>query len=730
MRLRHLFPLVTVLAFAPAAGQEALPPGVTQSNGVMSMQPIPDQQPGDEPGPAEERTAAVHVLSAADRDLFQKAFEAADRSDWSDAKSLAARGQDPMARELIEWRFLLDKNSGASFAEIDGFLKSHPEWPWRETLTARAEEAMDISMPASAVLAWFGSRAPVSAAGKMRLGEALYATGQTARGRDLIREGWILGSYNASQELAIAEKDGAVLTPEVDKKRLDSLIWRDDIISAKRELARVDAAAQKLGRARIALREDPSHARRIVDGLPASLLADPGLQFDYAQAVRRAGDDKRAEAMLLHDPLADMTKAAPDKVWPELNRDARQAMEDGDSRTAYGLVAETGLSSGDDFAEAEFLAGFIALRQLHDPLAALLHFRKLEHGVSRPISLARAFYWEGRAYEDMGDKAEAYAAYSAAAKQPGTYYGMIALAHIDASPVLHLSDTPVGPAPPRAPFERDDLVRAMRVLADLGEENDLRRFALYYQELHPDAEHVKQLMAALTAWGYRDVALRLAKEASYAGILLLPYAYPLIPIPPYQGPDGAPEKALVLGLIRQETEFDPASISHAGARGILQIMPREVRRIAHEAGLPYRPDDLISDPDYNIRLGMAEVSDYLSDWGKSLILGTAAYNAGPTNVRHWIAAFGDPRNAGTDPIDWVEEIPFSETRNYVERAIENMQIYRNRLSGREESLAIMADLYAPNPPVMKILAPPPPPPAAAVPVPVPRPADDGSQPAK
>lgn len=719
MRLRHLFVLVTVLAFAPSAAQQALPPGVVQNGSVISMQPIPDQQSGDEEGPAEPRTTSAHVLTAADRDVFLKAFAAADRSDWEDAKRYADQGRDAMARQLIEWRMDLDKNSQAPFAQIDAFLKAHPEWPWRETLTARAEEAMDPAMAPPQVLAWFAGRDPISAAGKIRLGEALLAKGEIDRGRDLIREGWIDGSFDPPQELAIVQKDGAVLTPDVDKRRLDSLLWREDVPSAKRELARVADAAQELGQARIALRDDPTAYRRIIGDLPASLLSDPGLQYDWARAVRRSGDNARAEAMLLHAPLASLARIQPTRVWSELNLDARQALEDGDGRTAYGLVSDTGLTSGEEFAEAEFLAGWIALRVLHQPEAALVHFKRMEHGVSRPISLSRAQYWEGRAYEELGDTASAYQAYSAAAKATDTYYGMLASTHIDGDPVLHIAGSAVGAPPSRAAFERDDLVRAMRVLADLGEQEDLRRFALYYQELHPDAEHVKLLCQALTEMDYRDVALRVAKTASYAGIKLLPYAYPVIPIPAYKGPNAAPEKALVLALIRQETEFDPVSVSHAGARGIMQVMPQELRRIARGADLPYRPNDIMANPDYAIQIGMAEFSGYVADWGNSLVLGAAAYNAGPTNVRHWIAAFGDPKAANVDPIDWVEEIPFSETRNYVQRVLENTEIYRDRLSGRDEKLRILADLYAPNAaPAIKVLSPP-----APVPLPTPKPSE-------
>ncbi len=260
----------------------------------------------------------------------------------------------------------------------------------------------------------------------------------------------------------------------------------------------------------------------------------------------------------------------------------------------------------------------------------------------------------------------------------------------------------------------------MRVLADLGERNMLLSFAVRYEELHPDVGHVKLLAQTLVDIGFRDVAVRIAKAASYDGVTLQQYTHPVIPVPAYKGTGNAPETALVLALIRQETEFDSAAVSHAGARGIMQIMPQQARHDAKLADVSYRPNDLTTDPTYNMQLGMAEFSSYLGDWGNSLILAAAAYNAGPNRAKKWIAAFGDPRSPSVDPIDWVEEIPFSETRNYVQRVIENTQAYRSRLAGHAKPLGILADLYAPNPPPSKVLVYTPPPPAP-VPVPMPRP---------
>ncbi|MDE1986349.1 MAG: lytic transglycosylase domain-containing protein [Alphaproteobacteria bacterium] len=728
MPYRHPMLLVTATMLGVIAAQAQttpLPEGLSQQGGVIMMQPIADSdQPSDaEPaGPIEHREGMSHVLSPADHDLYTKAFDAADRGDWPTARRLAGQGHDAMASRLVQWRYLLDRNSGASFAEIDAFLKANPDWPLHAVLLARAEEAMDPATSPSAVIAWFAGRDPVSAMGKIRLGDAMIATGKLAEGRALVRQGWVEGSFQRDQELAIVQKDGAYFTPEIDRDRLDSLLWRGDVDSAKRQMARVNDTTQRLARARIALSMNPQRANKIVSELSADLASDPALLFDRARAARLMGDDDRAEALLMRAPLKTLTKLHPSRVWPEINADARQALQDGKSKLAYDLVSGTALTSDLPFAESQFMSGWIALRFLKDPRTALSHFKKLEDGVSRPISLARAHYWQGRAYEQLGDIPDAWQQYRAASKEPETFYGQIALARIEAQPVLHVRSTATAGDPPRTAFEKDDLVRAMRVLADLGAQNFLRYFALHYQTLHPGAGHVEQLAQALTEMGFRDVALRIAKTAGYDDIVLPRYAYPVISIPTYRGPGKAPEPALVLGLIRQETEFDPESISSAGARGLMQVMPSTARRNSRLAGLPYRPNNLTSDVDYNMQLGMTEFAGYLDDWGNSLVLAAAAYNAGPTNARRWIAAFGDPRSPDVDPIDWIEQIPFSETRNYVMRVIENTEVYRSRIAGHDQPLRILTDLYGTNPqPKPLVYTPPPPTPQGPVPVPAPRP---------
>lgn len=724
--LRTALAASTVLGAGAAAAQSpTLPAGIVRQGNVEMMAPIPDAEEGGgvPSGGGERRVGLVHVLSAADHDLYEHAFEAADRGDWVAARGLADEGRDPIARLLIQWRYLLDRNSGASFGEISSFLKDYPDWPNRDTLLARAERAIDPNMDSHAVLAWFGEREPVSDIGKVRLGEALIATGATARGRDLVREGWIDGNFEPDQELQIIQRHGELLTPEVDRERLERLLFRNELTEARRELSRVTSDTQRIAEARLALRTNPVSGQRMLEDLPESLQADPGVILDRTRLLRQQANVDQIPQLLVRAPTRTMAEISPSRWWQELSLDARQALQTASYASAYAIAAHTGLTAqdGTNYSEAQFMAGWIALRFLKDPQTALVHFRNLEKAVSRPISRARAHYWEGRAYEAEKDLASAWQEYKSAAADPETFYGQLAMTRLSAEPELHVRDQTFDTSAVRADFEHEALTRAIRVLADLGQTNFLCDFATHDVTVYGDPRHIKLLAEDLVRMGFPDVAVRVAKEASYQNIDLLAYSHPLIGVPAYTGTGLAPEPALVLGIIRQETEFAPDAVSAAGARGIIQVMPGSVRHLANVAGLPYRPNDLTVDPTYDLRLGMTELSGELADWGGSYVLAIAAYNAGPTNVRRWIATYGDPRDARVDPVDWIEEIPFSETRNYVMRVLENTEVYRNRLAGHDTRLQILADLYRPDAPQTRPLDYTPPVAAPGVPVPLPKP---------
>lgn len=646
------------------------------------------------PGPdVPLRAGNLHVLSAADHDIFIRAFALAAKSDWAGAMALGNQGQDTTARQLLQWKYALDRDSGAQFADVDDALKMASGWPLHGTLYVRAEADITPDMTPAKILQWFGSRAPSSPIGRVRLGEALVATGDKNRGGALIRQGWSEGSFDDATEAGILAQDGNLLTPESHRARLDGLLWRDEFTAARRQIARVDSKTAALAQARMALAAGLPKARTALAKVSGS--RDPSLLYDWSRALRAANKDAEAHAKLLQIEPAALAKDHTQRWWNEIAIQARDALTDGNPRLALRLVEHAQIPVGDQYPDQQFLAGFISLRFLKEPAQALAYFERLGANVTRPISKSRAEYWQARAHEALGDPAGAASHYRLAAAYPDTFYGQLAIARIETAPVLHLNDTPVEPIA-KAAIENDTLMPQIRVLAELGQANDLRLFATRAADLYPAPSHLKQFLQTLTGWGYPEIAVRLAKVSAYGGTPMLSFAFPVLPLPPYPGESTPPQPALIHALIRQETEFDPQAVSSAGARGLMQVMLAAAKTNARAGGLPYRPNDLLTDTNYNIQLGMIEFTRHYTSWRNSLVLAIAAYNAGSGNVRKWVAANGDPSNGSVDAVDWIERIPFGETRNYVQRVLENQAVYKNRLAGRDTPLTILSDVYAPE----------------------------------
>lgn len=636
------------------------------------------------------RPSTLHVLTASDHDVFARAYDAAAHGDWIGARALAAQGQNPVARQLLEWRYA--REGGATFAEIDAVLKSSTGWAGRALLNARAEQVLPPEMGGSEVIAWFGARTPSTSIGKVRLGEALIDAGQTARGRTLVRDGWVAASFDPATELAIVTKDGAFITQADDRARLENLLWQGQTTAARRELARVSGSTTA-AKARIALTGGLKGAKAAMAAAAES--ADPALLFDWAAALRRDNRDEEAHAMLLRVPASAMLAAHAARWWTEHNIQARDALTAGDAAMALRLVSHAALTGGDDYSEAQFLGGFIQLRFLKAPAAALPWFQRMEAAVTRPISKAKAQYWQGRAEDARGDSIAAMLQYQKAATHSETFYGQLALAKTGG--LLHLTDAAIETMPES---ERDasPLMPAIKVLAELGQAADLELFVNADVAANPAPRHLRRLMQDLIGWGYPELSLRAAKTLSYGGSLVLAYSHPVIALPAFVGAGTAPPPALVQGLIRQESEFNPYAVSSAGAQGLMQVMPANVKGQSKVAGLPERRDALLTDSTYNMQLGMSEFAGHLAHYGGSWILAIAAYNAGPTNAARWIKAHGDPRLPGVDPIDWIEQISFPETRNYEQRVLENTGAYRARLAGKDVPVQIVSDLYAPGAP--------------------------------
>jgi soluble lytic murein transglycosylase len=629
--------------------------------------------------------AHAELLSAHDREAYAAAFRAAGADKWEDAWREAAQAKEKLPQKVLRWMELSRGGSAASFADITAFIEANPNWPGLVLLRQRAEEAM-AGVPDDTMRAWFAKYRPVTPLGKLRQADLLAASGKQDAARTAIREAWINGDFSSADEKVLLAKYRHVIRRKDQIERLDRLVWDGDEDAAKRQMRRVPADWRALAEARLRLARLGSGVDRLIDRVPKRLQRDPGLLYERLRWRRRKEHFQDALEILLHPPKE---LGRPAAWWAERQILARRALADKKPKIAYRLVEHPGLTDGVDHAEAEFLAGWIALELLHDHKGAYAHFVRLYESVKRPISLARGAYWAGRAAEAARNKKEAARWYAAAAEYTATYYGQLAAAKLgDGAPRPTLAPEPTPSAAARAAFGRRELVRAARMLSEIGGDDPVRPFVLRLTELAKTANDYALVAGFAESLGRPDLSVLVARRAGYAGVPLLVHGYPLIPIPA----EGVAERALVLAMTRQESGFDQEAVSGSGARGLMQLMPTTAKHAARALSVRYSAKRLVQDPIYNLKLGRAYLNELLEDFDGSYVLAVAAYNAGPGRVRQWLEVFGDPRTKKIDVVDWVESLPFSETRNYVQRVLESLQVYRLRLGDEDLAFTLPDDL--------------------------------------
>ena len=624
---------------------------------VLLSQPLRAQDQPPPPRAAGAIGALVEAVRAGDAARFQVLRDSAG----------------PLGVRIATWRILREGIIG-DFSTYATFIQHHSHWPGMDQVRARAEARMD-GVPPAQVLAFFATRAPVSAAGELALLGA-----EVARGRDpaaTLGRLWLERDLSADIEERLIAAHGAVLRP-LNAARLDALLWRGAREGAERMIPRVGADQAALARARLALQARAEGVNPLIAALPASVADDPGLAHDRMRWRLNRGLDDEAAAL--------MRERSPDRLgrpeaWAgQRARLARRAMAAGDHRLAYDLASRHGLTDqGTDRADLEWLAGYVALRFLNRPGEALTHFTRLREGSLSPITLGRAFYWEGRAQEAMGNTTAAREAYAQGARHQTAFYGQLAAERLGQGLDPALIADPRYPDWRSLPLAQSDLLQVALLLHAGGQFYEARRFVLALAgQLQTEAE----LGAFAQLWldrGEPHLALRVAKEAATRGIILPRAYFPLTELA--QARLAAPAD-LVLSIARRESEFDPRVTSQADARGLMQVLPATASHVARRLGVPFDEDRLLSDPAYNALLGAGYLAEMSELFGGTLSMVAAAYNAGPGRPRRWAEEFGDPRNAAVDPVDWVEMIPFTETRNYVMRVTESLVIYRGMLAGR------------------------------------------------
>ena len=595
------------------------------------------------------------------------------KGNW-DAAFAVADAAGPVARDIVEWHRL--RAGGGRFDQVLAFLERRPDWPGLDYLRRRSEGSVPYRARPDEVLAFFADNPPQTGAGLIVLAAAHETLGQAEVAKPLLIRAWTQMNLSVGDERYLLERYSDLLKPH-NVARMDMLLWEGRDTAAERLMPRVPEGWRKLAAARLALQGEKPGVDDLIAAVPASLSSDAGLAYErFMWRVRKGRRDEAAELILTRAGTVEAL-GRPEE-WSNWRRIfAREAMRDGKGARAYQLASTHGLSGGSAYADLEWLSGYLALRYLDDPALALKHFRKFRAAVETPISLGRAGYWEGRAHEALGDTEQAALAYAFGAEYQTSYYGLLAAerAGLPMDPALAGRET--YPSWQEASFADSSVFEAAKLLHEAGEPHLAERFLTHLTESLGPQEQGALADFALSI-GEPHYALMIAKRAATMGITLPRAYYPImdfgigdLPVPP----------ELALAIARRESEFDPSVRSGAGAVGLMQVMPGTAREVAGILGVSYNASRLQDDPAYNARLGTTYLAELIDVFGTNMALVAAGYNAGPSRPIRWMELYGDPRDPNVDPVDWVEHIPFRETRNYVMRVMESLPVYNARLTG-------------------------------------------------
>jgi soluble lytic murein transglycosylase len=671
-KLAVWYPASTAPALAPATRQHAALPPLARKPSIPAAM------------------AATSTTSQADADALENVIELVRKHQPADATQAEAAISDPVAKKLAEWIILRSDDNGASVERYRAFIEANPSWPSQSFLRRRLEAALwDDHREDDVVWSWFANESPLSAKGKLVLARAMIDRGDRANAERLVRDAWHNDGMSEQTENTALDQFGALLTAGDQKARMDNFLYgTDQEAAALRAAKRLGAGYVALARARIACDKKASNTRALLEAVPNELRGDTGYLFSRIQLLRREEKFTEAAQLMLSAPKDPGRLYNVDEWWIERRLLSRKMLDIGENRTAYLIARDAALPTRDIYkTEQEFTAGWIALRFLTDPATAMQHFARIGVGSTNPTALARAGYWQGRAAEAAGHLQEARAAYSAAAEQSTSYYGQLARAKLGL-PQIELNGAP---AARRRGVERLEIVRAVQLLYALGErEIAIPIFADMGDNGDPDA--LVGLGEVASRNGDARGMLLLGKAALNRGLPFDFYAYPVNGIPPFRSIGPGVEQSVIFAIARQESAFNPAVVSPAQAYGLMQVTPDAGRYVCKKYGVNFDLGRMKTDPVYNAALGAAELGGLLEDYRGSYIMTFAAYNAGRGSVRKWIERYGDPRDPKVDAVDWVEQIPFSETRNYVQRIMENLQVYRARFGGGTK-LQIEADLH-------------------------------------
>jgi len=630
----------------------------------------------------DKAVAKSAILSKSDFKIAKASFEAVKKRKWQTALKLSKKAKNKMVFKMVNWLYLIQPNNLASFYDYLTFINNNPNYPRINRLKYLAEHKMYLkTVPPKVIKKWFDGKEPLSEYGKIKLGEIYVMEGNIEEGSRLIKEGWIKAKLSKNDLRYLRKKYKKIITVSDNIKRADWHAWEGKYWDVQRMLRYLPKDETALYRARQLLMTRSYGVDNAIAKVPAKFKNDIGLKYDRLKWRRRRGRVDPSLEILFSVPKDPIKLVRPDIWWKEREILTRSLIYKKKYAKAYKVSSNHSLSEGPEFASAEWLSGWVALTFLDDPNLALQHFKNFYNNVGYPISLSRGAYWLGRTYKIINNIQKSEEWFNEAAKYLNTYYGQLAFVEINSGEKFSLKEQRKVDEKFIKEFKKNPLIKNIQLLKELDRAEYSKHFIKHLASLN--IEKGSEILAGNLAIdiGRYDFAIQVAKKASYEKRFYNLINYPVIQTPEIVNQKTMPKMELVLAVIRQESEFDKDATSYVGARGLMQLMTYTAKIVAKQAKLPYSKSKL-KNPDYNIKLGSYYLAGLLEDYEGSYPFALSAYNAGPKRVKYWKKINGNPQKGNIDYVNWIELIKFKETRNYVQRVLENVNVYKYMLSGK------------------------------------------------
>ena len=653
---------------------------------------LPEKKPITYKKVVEKEAVKSEILSKRDYAIAKEVFLLIKQKKWKSAIKSTNRIKDKEFKNLVNWLYLKEKRNAASFGEYTKFIEENKDYPRINRLKYLAEHKINLSSTsASTIIGWFDTETPLSGFGEIKLGEAYLLKGRIDEGSELIKKGWITASLSSKDLRYLNKKYRKILNSSDHIKRAEYLAWDYKYWDLKRILRYLPKDHRALYNARQILMSSSYGVDKAISDVPEKFKSDIGLRYDRLKWRRRRGRVESSLEIINNAPNDNNALVRADLWWKERQIISRSLIYKKKYQLAYDVSKNHSLNKdneneGPAYAEAEWMSGWIALSFLNNPKVAIEHFNNFYKNVGYPISLARGAYWLGVAYEKIGNDNLSRKYFKEGSKYLTTFYGQLSYEKVNPFEEFQLNDDSKYSEEYKKKFNKNPLVRHVLLLKELNKSSLSKDIIKHLATL--DVENGSEVLAAelATKVGRYDYAIQISKKASYEKRFINKFNYPIIATPEIINGKSMPSQEIILAITRQESEFDPKANSYAGAKGMMQLMTYTAKLVSQQMKVPYSKSKLTADPEYNIRLGTYYFNSLLNEYREIYPFAIAAYNAGPKRVRYWRKINGDPSKNKIDYVNWIELIKFKETRNYVQRVLENANVYKYMLSGKPVKL--------------------------------------------